>query len=768
MKAKLLIFLGFLMFVLVSCGQNDLPTETVAATPTAEIEKTVAETAVPSPTAKPFISTFAEAECPFELPESTPAGKVVCGFVTVPEDHQQPDGPAIRIAVAIIKNQSEERLPDPVLVLSGGPGQKTLQDTVAIAQILEPFHPQRDLILFDQRGVGLSEPSLNCPEFVDALFENLAETDSTQQAQTSHSALMACRDRLVAEGHNLAVYTSRQNGADVEAIRTALGYDMVNLYGGSYGSHLAQVVMRDHPNTIRSVIIDSVYPLEASLFIDVATSSATAIMHLLETCAQDETCAAAYPDLEDVLFTVVDQLNNEPHPMTLTNPVDGKSYEAFLTGDVVVQNLRTFLYDTMAIPLLPQVIFDVYNGDYALMTRLTSAKLASFDRLSTGMELSVICTDDLIGKTAQDFIDNLASLPPQLAGSATPDDIREYGIFAICASWPVTEASSWVKEPLVSDIPTLVLSGEFDPVTPPIYAELAAAHLANSYVFEFSGVGHNPVGSSSCARNMVAGFLAAPHTAPDASCMTDLDISFVVPTDYDVAAKEPIYIEEHGISSQIPQGWAQVEPGVFTSPDYTQVLYIISVESELAEFISNNEMTGPIQEIEVNGRFWTFYEFQPTNPDAIGVDAITVARRWVRLRYCHHCPGGAANGDDGPGADACHRSVCHWRHPGHHTCRRAADPGLLQQPDFSHCGCGTTRLGRSRAGSFPAWSDSWRSNDTHPKVLSRYDYRSTECAVARADGVDGITRGDCLGNGRFHLEFVLHRNCRTRWPYCHR
>ncbi|MCP5096126.1 MAG: alpha/beta fold hydrolase [Chloroflexi bacterium] len=640
MRTRLIFLLVLLTGGLISCGQNDQPEVEVAETavPTTIPEPTdVMETAVPTtipeptdvmetavPTTTPFIPTFAESECPFELPADVPDGEVVCGYVTVPEDHQQPDGATIRIAIAHIKDQSDDHQPDPVIVLSGGPGQKTLMDTVAIAQILEPFHPHRDLILFDQRGVGSSEPSLDCPEFVDALFDNLDESNPSMQAQSSYNAILACRDRLVAAGHNLSVFTTWQNSADVDAIRVALGYEAINLYGGSYGSHLAQAVMRDHPNAIRSVIIDSVYPLEASLFVDVATSSATAIQHLLDVCAEDEACHNAYPNLEEALFAIVDQLNAEPLPITITNPVDGNSYDSFLTGEVVVQNLRTFLYDTMAIPLLPQAIFDVHNGDYELMTRLTSIKLARFDRLSTGMEISVICTDDLIGKTPQDMIDNLAALPPQLAGNTNPDDIRSYGIFAICSDWPIVEAESWVKEPVVSDIPTLVLSGEFDPVTPPKYAQEAAEHLSNSYVYEFSGVGHNPVGGSSCARDMVAEFLSNPNGAPDASCMTDIDVSFVVPTDYDVMARESIYIEAHGVSAQVPQGWTQVEPGIFTSPDFTQVLYIVSLGSDLDAIIAENEMTGPVDEVEINGRIWTYYTFQPSNPDAIGIDAITI------------------------------------------------------------------------------------------------------------------------------------------------
>jgi pimeloyl-ACP methyl ester carboxylesterase len=137
-----------------------------------------------------------------------------------------------------------------------------------MASFLAPLHPNRDLIIFDQRGVGLSEPALECPDWEQAQFEVLDEPDVEISLQTTFEALMICRDQLIEEGHNLAAYTTQQNAGDVDAIREALGYEQLNLYGGSYGSHLAQAVMRDFPEAVRSVVLTSVYPLERSLFID--------------------------------------------------------------------------------------------------------------------------------------------------------------------------------------------------------------------------------------------------------------------------------------------------------------------------------------------------------------------------------------------------------------------------------------------------------------------------------------------------------------------
>ncbi len=466
--------------------------------------------------------SFEHGPCPFSIPPDVVEGEdVVCGYVIVPEDHANPTGPQIRLAVVVVKDNSDEHQSDPVLLLSGGPGERVVANAPMLAPFLESIYPNRDLVLFDQRGVGLSEPSLECPEFLEAQFEILDEPDSAAAAKTVHDATKACADRLVDEGHNLTAYNTTQNAADVDAIRRALGYEQVNLYGGSYGSLLAQAVMRDHPENIRSVVLTSVLPLEKSLFVDASVTTTQAILRLLDTCAADQDCNAAYPDLQTKLFEVIDRLNAEPVAVTVTNPLDGESYDTLLTGETVRANLVTFLYTTQIIPVLPQAIYDVYNGDYELMTQLSSTRLALLDLISRGMTFSVICAEDLIGRTPDDLLALMASLPRQLVVGAEPETIIEHGIFGICADWPVAEADPSVKEPLVSDIPTLVLAGELDPVTPPEYGELVADYLSNGYFYEFPGVGHNII-IEECARQLAGAFLADPSQAPDAACIADM------------------------------------------------------------------------------------------------------------------------------------------------------------------------------------------------------------------------------------------------------
>ena len=295
--------------------------------------------------------------------------------------------------------------------------------------------------VFDQRGVGLSEPALECPEWLQAAYDQLDEPDVEISSKVMFEVLTACYDRLVREGVNLSNYNTVQNAADVNAIRIALGYDQLNLFGRSYGTLLAQAVMRDHPSAVRSVLLASVLPLEKSFFVDVSTTAAKAVLRLLEACATEDACDATYPDLKDVLFKTIDDLNANPVPITVTNPVNGKTYPVVLTGDAVFGNLVGFLYRTDLIPVLPRAIYDVSEGNNGVITQLMGVNLANYGATSRGMMFSVFCADDLIGRTEQEYLDNRAALPEQLLSRTRPDLTAKYGPFATCRMWSVEQAT---------------------------------------------------------------------------------------------------------------------------------------------------------------------------------------------------------------------------------------------------------------------------------------------------------------------------------------
>jgi pimeloyl-ACP methyl ester carboxylesterase len=616
MKIKNMILSVFLIWFLSACQASSEPAVDAPINPTATPESTAIATGEKlttepaADTLPSFTPTFEHTPCFFEIPSNHIEGETVqCGFVIVPEDHRDPSGSTIKLATVIFKSQNEQGQPDPVIFLSGGPGEKTVVYTPALADHLASFNAERDLVFFDQRGVGSSQPALECPEFVAALFDILDEPDPGSVQRIVYESLMTCQERLVEEGHNLAVYNTAQNAADVQAIRLALGYEQVNLFGGSYGSLLAQAVMRDHPNHIRSVIIDSTVPMEKSLLIDIPTTAVDATLHLLDSCAADPDCSSAYPNLEHELYAVVERLNADPVPVTLVNPLDGINYDALLSGDMVFGNLVFFLYQTPIIPTLPQAIYNVAKGDFDLMIQLSSRKLAAYDAVSRGMTYSVLCTDDLLERTPEDYLEIRAAMPPALAGNTDPEDMIEYGYFAICENWPVEKADPAVRQPVTSDIPTLILEGEFDPVTPPEYGLMVAEHLSNSYFFEFPTIGHSVAVANECARSVAAAFIADPNTLPDASCREALEMAFVLPIDFDDIPLEAVTIPEFGIQALVPEGWTQVLPEYYVSPDTTIELVIKDNTTDIeADFLNRWGATEMIGELSSDGVNWTLYE----------------------------------------------------------------------------------------------------------------------------------------------------------------
>ena len=239
----------------------------------------------------------------------------------------------------------------------------------------------------------------------------------------------------------------------------------------------------------------------------------------------------ANPDLDQMLYDVIDRLDAEPAQITVRNLLDGAEYEMALTGEAVLGNLGGWLYQTSVIPLLPKTIHDLYNGDYQLMQQLTSINLTTISLITRGVMVSVMCQDDLTGRTLEDLLRVRESLPPALVSNVSEDVLRKYGIFSLCAAWPVEVGEPAFKEPVSSDVPALILSGEFDPVTPPDYGRLVAAHLPNSFHYELPGVGHGPLVATECSTQMAAAFLSDPTTEPDSSCLADLGLEFIYTTE---------------------------------------------------------------------------------------------------------------------------------------------------------------------------------------------------------------------------------------------
>jgi pimeloyl-ACP methyl ester carboxylesterase len=463
-------------------------------------------------------------ECPFEVLDDE---AITCGYLTVLENRADPEGNYTNLAVAIIHATGTRPRTDPILYLEGGPGGSALSDPDFWLE--SPLSTARDIVLLDQRGTGYSVPSLDCPE------EDAYNNEEDSGYEDLIAALTACRDRLMLDGVDLAQYNSAASAADVEDLRQALGFEQWNLYGVSYGTRLALTVMRDFPAGVRAVVIDSVYPPNVRGYSEEAANSLAAISQMIDGCAEEEECAAAFPDLEQRFYDVVAGLNGEPVEL------DGYT----TTGDDLVNFLVDAMYDTTLIPYLPLVIFaaseenydpwlalDEYaNGDEYAALRINlrqDAEPPVNDADAQGMFYSVECHESVIFSDYEEAAELVENYPEELTGGQLAS-IEE--TFAICAMWGAGAAGAIESKAVKSELPTLILAGEYDPVTPARWAQIAQKTLPNSFYVEMPRGGHGVSFVDECGARIVRAFLNRPDRRPNTSCLEDEYYPFVYDED---------------------------------------------------------------------------------------------------------------------------------------------------------------------------------------------------------------------------------------------
>ncbi len=462
-------------------------------------------------TAQAGVPPFEKAECPFDVPIGY---RIECGFVSVPEDRSQPGGRTIKIGTAVVHSTSDRPQADPLVFLSGGPGGAIVAALPNMLQALDPILAVRDVVFFDQRGVGWSQPPLACPELEPVAMAGLK--GQTLPLDESLAPYEACRDRLLGEGVNVAAYNTVENAADVEDLRRALGYDQINLLGVSYGTMLAQVVVRDYPDHIRSAVLDSAYPIWEYVMADAPAS----LTHYFETvfanCEQDLVCHTAYPEVRIAFAQLFDRLQHQP--ITLTN-VDPVTREPF-TFTIDHLGLIGWLIDALPTQL-PGLLYSLRDGDYTQVLQMQRTLLKEARRprwpVSDGMKTSVLCSLRLFQVTAQQRADSAAKYPiaPWPAKSSEAS-------MTVCQRWPSHSIDARDAAPLQTAVPLLVIGGEYDPGSPPRYAETIAAASEHGYAFIVPGAGHAAlISADPCANGIVYAFLNDPLRRPAGDCLAN-------------------------------------------------------------------------------------------------------------------------------------------------------------------------------------------------------------------------------------------------------
>ena len=505
------------------------PTTTSSSPPTTEQPTTSAPTASTRPpsTGPPGEASYARAPCPNPIVQGAPqidlGPEFECGYLTVPENRSRPDGRTVRIAVARIQATAPNPKLDPILYLAGGPGGTGLAS--AVQSVAAGWNADREVIFIDQRGTLKAEPLLSCPEIDaflgDAVYE--AATDPATRAQ-SGAATRECYNRFTAEGYDLGSFDTDENAADVADLRVAVGIDEWNLYGVSYGTDLALQTVRDHPDGIRSLVLDSLVPPQDNLMNGFWPNAAEGYRALFDACAAEPACSSAFPDVESEFTSLVTSLTEQPRSVEVTDPATGQPTTVVIDGYTLANLVVVASLVPGSIAKLPAMIHDLATGSGTQAAEAVLGGRPPSGLTGYGLALGVFCSEQVpFTSPEQSFTDATAVLPgfPDAVLSLLPQ--APY-IFSDCAEWTVAAAADQVHEPARTDIPVLLLAGTLDAITPPSWADKAASTLPNAHVVRIPGSGHDVmIWSPECAVTVMHNFLNQPTNFDD-SCVASLTV----------------------------------------------------------------------------------------------------------------------------------------------------------------------------------------------------------------------------------------------------
>ncbi len=425
-----------------------------------------------------------------------------CATLQVPEDRANPQGRRIALNIAWLAPGKDGNLkPDPVFFLAGGPGQSAVDTYPALDPAFAKVRDQRNVILVDQRGTGASN-LLACAD--------TGNSDTTAAAMGAHAAACA---RTLSEKADLRHYTTTDAVADLEDVRKAIGAAQINLVGVSYGTRVAQQYAMRHPQQTRSIVLDSVVPNSQQLGNIFARNLDDALAKQFAQCTNTPSCKDALGDPRAELDALLAKLRAQPVSVAYRDAATGEQKQGELNADLVAGLVRMYAYMPAAGALLPKLIHEAGQGRYENLMALAQMLQSDMsESMAMGMQLSVVCSEDAAGMVA-DAGDEHTVLGSRMAE----------GLAAMCAAWPKGTAPADFHQPLATQVPALVLEGEFDPVTPPRYGEEVVKHLPNGRLFVLRGQGHNVIGAG-CMPKLFTEFMdKADARALDATCLDKIN-----------------------------------------------------------------------------------------------------------------------------------------------------------------------------------------------------------------------------------------------------
>ena len=428
------------------------------------------------------------APCPIEGVR----GEARCGTYRVWENRDTRQGRQIDLAIIVLPALGPDRQPDPFFMLSGGPGDAPSFNARFFSRVFEQARQSRDLVLVDLRGTGRSS-ALTCPELAKPDPAGVFDPDLL-----SVPAVRACRARLEKTA-DLRLYTTGIAVDDLDEVRQALGYGPINLYGTSYGSRVAQVYMQRHPASLRAVAIKGIVPPSMASPESHARAGEAAWTNLVARCMNDPNCARTFPTVDADFRQLLARLEKAP-VLTLPAGPSRPAASVKVTRGLFAEAFRNLLYTPEASAQAPKLVRQLLQGDDRSLveTALAGRTVLGGDRLAAGFFLSVSCAEDV------PFLPNDIAA---LAAGTFGGDYRLRQQMAACAEWPRGQVPATHRQPTRSAIPTLILSGELDPVTPPAGGDEVARGLSKGVHVVIRNNGH-PIGNAeACVGAMIGAFL---------------------------------------------------------------------------------------------------------------------------------------------------------------------------------------------------------------------------------------------------------------------
>ena len=437
----------------------------------------------------------------------------LCGTYEVFENRAARTGRKIPLRVAVVPANGPQtanvarKEPDAIVYFAGGPGESAVDSGSFVAEVIRRQGPQtRDLLLVDLRGTGRSAP-LECP--------GLRSVQGFLDDYMPAEGVRACRERL-SKTADLTQYTSEISADDVDEVREALGYEKVNLIGGSYGTRTALIYMRRHPSRVRTSTLMVTLPNDARTPVDFARSAQNALDGVIAECAGDASCRAAFPRLKEEIGEVLRRVEKEPVPVQVTDPQTGETFEVRLGPTGVAQALRYMLYSTNRAAQLPLFFHLAAQGDFEPLATFALG-WAGF-LWTDGYFLAITCAEDV------PFIRE-EEIPAAVAGTFL-GDFRIRRQQAACREWTAAKLDPGFLAPTVSDAPTLLVSGERDPVTPPGYSEKVLRHLRRGIHVTIPDGAHTNGGmkGEGCEFEMMVKLIETGTTERlDTSCVSKME-----------------------------------------------------------------------------------------------------------------------------------------------------------------------------------------------------------------------------------------------------